>query len=188
LYSIQKYGNIEIRYGAIAAQSKNFMSNPEELLEEFMRPAKYKSEFIEDLFDHCNAGYSFETFSSKLSRQERTLVTPDHIAEWRRTYPEFDQAVRVAFIDELYFWQTKLLEPKTDKNFVNVIQKNIENIRKQMYNEERKEVFVSSGTSKKAKITIAGDSDTDSLTKKYADLTKLYSTREHLRAISSDEG
>lgn len=65
------------------------------------RPSKYKPEYCLKLIEHMRTGLSFESFAAVIH------VNQDTLHEWVKVHPEFSEAKKEAFAQNLLFWESK---------------------------------------------------------------------------------
>lgn len=63
------------------------------------RPSKYKPEYCQLLIEHMSTGLSFESFAAVIK------VNRDTLYAWEKDYPEFSDAKKEAFEQNLLFWE-----------------------------------------------------------------------------------
>lgn len=63
------------------------------------RPSKYREEFCDLLISHMARGLSFESFAAVIK------VNQDTLHEWVKVHPNFSEAKKVAFSENLLFWE-----------------------------------------------------------------------------------
>ncbi len=63
------------------------------------RPSKYKPEYCEQLIEHMEQGYSFDSFAGIVE------VNIDTLYEWTKVHEEFSEAKKVAFSKCQVFWE-----------------------------------------------------------------------------------
>lgn len=68
------------------------------------QPTKYKIEYCDQLIEHMEKGFSFESFGGKIRVCSKTLYN------WSDTFPEFLQAKRMGENASRLFWENVLLE------------------------------------------------------------------------------
>lgn len=63
------------------------------------RPSKYKPEYCQMLIDHMGSGLSYESFAAVIK------VNRDTLYAWEKEYPDFSDAKKEAFDQNLLFWE-----------------------------------------------------------------------------------
>ena len=63
------------------------------------RPSKYKPEYCQMLIDHMGSGLSYESFAAVIK------VNRDTIYAWEKEYPDFSDAKKIAWDQNLLFWE-----------------------------------------------------------------------------------
>ena len=63
------------------------------------QPTKYKQEYCQKLIEHMRNGLSFESFAAVIK------VNQDTLYEWAKVHPEFSEAKKEAFAENLLFWE-----------------------------------------------------------------------------------
>lgn len=63
------------------------------------RPTKYKEEYCDMLIRHMESGLSFDSFAAVIK------VNRDSLYEWVKVHPEFSDAQKEAYSQNLLFWE-----------------------------------------------------------------------------------
>ena len=63
------------------------------------RPTKYDPKYCEELIEHMNEGYSFESFAGRIG------VTRSTIYEWAKVNEQFSDAKSIAVAKSLMKWE-----------------------------------------------------------------------------------
>lgn len=63
------------------------------------QPTRYKPEYCAQLIAHMSSGLSFETFAAVIK------VNQDTIHEWAKVHPEFSEAKKEAWSQNMLFWE-----------------------------------------------------------------------------------
>jgi len=63
------------------------------------RPTKYKDTYPQELVDHMNKGFTFESFAGLID------VNKDTLYEWKSVYPLFSDAHKNGVAKSLLFWE-----------------------------------------------------------------------------------
>lgn len=127
-------------------------------------------EIIEDLYNHCSDGGSFETFSAK------TGIPPRKIKDWIRNSIEFQQAVEQACTLEMKFWEDKLRVALNaglkESSIIKVCQDNLNRIRKTLERTMKIDLFKDDEN----KFSAIARTDSD-LVKEFKEKSRHFSSR-----------
>lgn len=63
------------------------------------RPSSYKPEYCAQLISHMSSGLSFETFAAAIK------VNQDTLHEWAKVHPDFSEAKKEAWSQNMLFWE-----------------------------------------------------------------------------------
>ena len=74
---------------------------------------KYQSEFCEDIIRHMSQGKSIASFIAYLYDKYNLRITRKTITNWRKSHPEFDEAVEVGKSRALSFFESLLISATT---------------------------------------------------------------------------
>lgn len=75
------------------------------------RPTKYKRKYCNQLIEHMNKGYSFETFGAVID------VNPDTLFEWAKKHKDFSEAKHLAFNKCRLFWEKAGIEGMQNQTY-----------------------------------------------------------------------
>lgn len=64
------------------------------------RPTKYRASYCEDLINHMEQGYSYESFGGKIG------VAVSQLYKWEEAHPEFQEAKGVGVAKAQIWWET----------------------------------------------------------------------------------
>jgi len=94
---------------------------------------------IEDLFNHCRDGGSFETFPAKKS------IPPRKIKNWCESSVEFREAVEQACTIEMLYWEDKLrqalLKDLKESPVLRICEMNLSRIRETLEKAMKQDLF-----------------------------------------------
>lgn len=79
--------------------------------------AKFKRKYIKEIIEYCSKGSSVESFAAEV------LATRGTIDKWAKENPKFMEAMEIAQLKSLQFWENELLNPDTEisKSFITYV-------------------------------------------------------------------
>jgi len=73
------------------------------------RPTKYKKRYCEDVIEHMKNGASFNSFAAKIE------VSDSRIRDWKKRFPEFQEACDIAAKRSLEWWENFAMQAATGR-------------------------------------------------------------------------
>lgn len=68
------------------------------------RPSDYRPEYCDLVIERAKEGKSLESFAAHINTSRTSLF------RWRQEYPEFEEAVQIAKLHQLDWWENRALE------------------------------------------------------------------------------